>query len=78
MLKKHPSKDISESKGTMLKGKTICMCLTGSVAVISAPIVARELMRLGAEVIAVMTRAAAELISPALMHWATGNPVLTK
>jgi len=78
MLKKHPSKDISESKGTMLKGKTICLCLTGSVAVISAPIVARELMRLGAEVIAVMTRAAAELISPALMHWATGNPVLTK
>ncbi len=78
MSDKHPSKDIVESKGTILRGKTICMCLTGSVAVITAPIIARELMRLGAEVVAVMTKAATELISPALMHWATGNPVLTK
>ena len=74
----HPSKDIVESKGTILRGKTIVMCLTGSVAVITAPIIARELMRLGAEVIAVMTRAATELINPTLMHWATGNPVITK
>ncbi len=75
---KHPSKDILETKGTILRGKTICLALTGSVAVISAPIIARELMRLGAEVIAVMSRAATELMNPALMHWATGNPVLTK
>jgi phosphopantothenoylcysteine decarboxylase/phosphopantothenate--cysteine ligase len=73
----HPSKDIIESKGTILRGKTICICLTGSVAVITAPIVARELMRLGAEVIAVMSKAATELITPTMMHWATGNPVIT-
>ncbi|MHA1931472.1 MAG: bifunctional phosphopantothenoylcysteine decarboxylase/phosphopantothenate--cysteine ligase CoaBC [Promethearchaeota archaeon] len=74
----HPSKDIIESKGTILSGKTICMCLTGSVAVVSSPIVARELMRLGAEVICVMSKAATELINPALMEWATGNKVITK
>jgi len=74
----HPSKDIVESKGTILRGKTICLCLTGSVAVISAPIIARQLMRLGAEVICVMSKAAAELINPALMEWATGNPIITK
>jgi phosphopantothenoylcysteine decarboxylase/phosphopantothenate--cysteine ligase len=74
----HPSKDIIESKGTILRGKTICMCLTGSVAVINAPIIARELMRLGAEVIPVMSKAASELINPSLLHWATGNPVITK
>ncbi len=74
----HPSKDIQESEGTILRGKTICMCLTGSVAIISAPIIARELMRFGAEVIAVMTKAATELISPTMMHWATGNNVITK
>ena len=74
----HPSKDIVESKGTILRGKTICLCLTGSVAVISAPIIARQLMRLGAEVICVMSKAAAELINPALMEWATGNPVITR
>ncbi|TFG01941.1 MAG: bifunctional phosphopantothenoylcysteine decarboxylase/phosphopantothenate--cysteine ligase CoaBC [Promethearchaeota archaeon] len=78
MFDKHPSKDILETKGTILRGKTVCICLTGSVAVISTPIIARELMRLGAEVIAVMTKAATELISPALMEWATGNPVITK
>ncbi len=74
----HPSKDIIESKGTILSGKTICLCLTGSVAVVSSPIVARELMRLGAEVISVMSKAATELINPALMEWATGNKVITK
>jgi phosphopantothenoylcysteine decarboxylase/phosphopantothenate--cysteine ligase len=73
----HPSKDITESKGTILRGKTICICLTGSVAVINAPIIARELMRLGADVISVMSKAATELIKPTLMHWATGNPVIT-
>ena len=77
MSEKHPSKDIMESKGTILRGKTICLCLTGSVAVISSPIIARELMRLGAEVICVMSKAATELVSPALMHWATGNPAIT-
>jgi len=74
----HPSKDIVESKGTILRGKTICICLTGSVAVISSPIVARQLMRLGAEVICVMSKAATGLINPALMEWATGNKVITK
>ncbi|MFX1493788.1 MAG: bifunctional phosphopantothenoylcysteine decarboxylase/phosphopantothenate--cysteine ligase CoaBC, partial [Promethearchaeota archaeon] len=74
----HPSKDIIETKGTILRGKTICMCLTGSVAIINAPIIARELMRLGAEVISVLSKAATELINPSLMHWATGNPVITK
>ena len=73
----HPSKDIVESKGTILRGKTICICLTGSVAVVSSPIVARELMRLGAEVICIMSKAATELITPALMEWATGNKVIT-
>jgi len=77
-LMKHPSKDIIESKGTILRGKTICMCLTGSVACINSPMIARELMRLGAEVIVTMSKAATELINPSLMHWATGNPVITK
>lgn len=76
MAEKHPSKDIMESKGTILRGKTVCMCLTGSVAVVSAPIIARELMRLGAEVICVMSKAATELITPELMYWATGNKVI--
>jgi len=78
MTEKHPSKDIMESKGTLLRGKTVCMCLTGSVAIISAPIIARELMRYGAEIIAVMTPAATNLVTPEMIHWATGNEAITK
>jgi len=78
MNKDHPSKEILESKGTILRGKTICLCVTGSVAIIQAPIISRELMRLGAEVVCVMTRAATKLLGPDLMHWATGNPTITK
>lgn len=77
MSYRHPSKDIMELEGTILRGKTICLCLTGSVAIISAPIIARKLMRKGADVIAVMTRAATELVSPSLIHWATGNRVIS-
>ncbi|MHA1732270.1 MAG: bifunctional phosphopantothenoylcysteine decarboxylase/phosphopantothenate--cysteine ligase CoaBC [Promethearchaeota archaeon] len=78
MWLKHPSKDIVETRGTSLRGKSICLCLTGSVAVMSVPVLAREFMRMGAEVHAVMSRAATGLISPELIHWATGNPVITK
>jgi phosphopantothenoylcysteine decarboxylase/phosphopantothenate--cysteine ligase len=74
----HPSKDIIGSTSQVLKGKTVCMCLTGSIAIMNAPAVARELMRLGADVYAVMTKAATELVSPDLMNWSTGNPVVTR
>lgn len=73
----HPAKDIQGSIDQQLKGKKICLCLTGSVAVVTAPGIARELMRHGAEVITVMSKKACELIQPELLQWATGNPVIT-
>ncbi|MHA1370041.1 MAG: bifunctional phosphopantothenoylcysteine decarboxylase/phosphopantothenate--cysteine ligase CoaBC [Promethearchaeota archaeon] len=78
MSMKHPSKDITGSNSNILKGKTICICITGSVAAMTTPIIAREFMRLGAEVIAVMSKAATKLINPELIHWSTGNPVITE
>ena len=66
-----------ESKGTLLRGKKICLCLTGSVAVVSSPVLAREFMRLGAEVFCVMSKAACDLITPELMYWSTGNKAIT-
>ncbi len=74
----HISKDIIGSKSTILKNKKIALCITGSVAVIQCPILARELMRNGAEVFAVMTPSALNLISADIMQWATGNRVVTK
>ena len=58
----HPTKDIIESKSNKLKGKTICLCLTGSVGIINSPNIARELMRHGAEVITVMSEEAIALM----------------
>ncbi len=74
----HPSKDIIGSESTELEGKTICVCVTGSVAVTNTPALCRQLMRKGAEVYCVMSSAATELIHPNLLHWATGNSVITK
>jgi phosphopantothenoylcysteine decarboxylase/phosphopantothenate--cysteine ligase len=74
----HPSKDIIGSDSHELKGKTICICVTGSVAASNSPILCRLLMRRGAEVYCVMTHSATELIHPNLLHWATGNEVITK
>lgn len=74
----HPSKDIVESLGTELRGKLIVLGITGSVAAVQSPEIARELMRHGAEVIAIFSDAAQVIIHPYLMEWATGNPVVTE
>lgn len=74
----HPSKDILGTKGQELKGKKIVLCITGSVAASECPVIARELMRHGAEIYAVMTTMAQKIINPNLMEWATGNPVVTR
>jgi len=74
----HPSKDIIGTKGKELRGKRIVLCITGSVAAVQSPEIARELMRRGAEVYAVMSSNAQKIIHPNLMEWATGNPVVTE
>ena len=73
----HPSKDILNKMG-LLAGKKICVACSGSVAVIQSIYIIRELMRLGCEVYCVMSHSAQELIHPNLLHWASGNPVITK
>jgi len=73
----HSSKKIIGSKGRELEGRKIALCICGSVAAVKSSELARELMRHGAEVIPVMSYAAKEIIRPELMHWATGNPVIT-
>ncbi|MEJ5292944.1 MAG: bifunctional phosphopantothenoylcysteine decarboxylase/phosphopantothenate--cysteine ligase CoaBC [Candidatus Methanosuratincola sp.] len=78
MSRIHPSKDITGSKSSLIQGKRIALGICGSVACIRAPDIARELMRHGAEIRAVMTDAAKQLISPDLMEWATGNQVVTR
>ena len=74
----HTSKSITGSKSKELRGKRIVLCVTGSVAAIRSPDIARELMRLGADVYVVMTRMAKHVIHPDVLEWSTGNPVVTE
>ena len=77
-LGEHTSKQIIGTKGDSLEGMKIVLCVTGSVAAIKSPEIARELMRLGAEVYTVMTAMAQKIIHPYMMEWSTGNPVVTE
>ena len=77
-LGEHTSKGIIGSKGDELRDRRIVICVTGSVAAIKSPEIARELMRLGAEVYTVMTPMAQKIIHPYMMEWSTGNPVVTE
>ncbi len=74
----HPSHDIKGTKGKELEKRKIVLCITGSVAAVKCPELARELMRHGADVRTCMTSSATGLITPQLMHWATGNEVVTE
>ncbi|MDR0768187.1 MAG: bifunctional phosphopantothenoylcysteine decarboxylase/phosphopantothenate--cysteine ligase CoaBC [Methanosarcinales archaeon] len=74
----HPTLWIKEAKGTALSGKTIVIGVTGSIAAVETIKLARELIRHGADVYAVMTEAARQIIHEDSLHYATGNPVITK
>lgn len=71
-------KEIIGKKSRRLKGKRIALCITGSVGCIRSVEIARDLIRYGADVFAVMNSDAQALIGPSLLEWATGNSVVTK
>ncbi|HKC79328.1 MAG TPA: bifunctional phosphopantothenoylcysteine decarboxylase/phosphopantothenate--cysteine ligase CoaBC [Nitrosopumilaceae archaeon] len=77
-MSKHPSLDIVGSNGTEFAGKKIVLCISGSVAAYKAIELARLLMRHGADVICVASKAATNLIKPSYFKWATGNEVITQ
>ena len=78
MTEKHPSLDIKGTLSKDLCGKKIVLCICGSVAAVRSSEIARLLMRHGADVYPVMSKAACGIIHPDLMHWATGNEAVTE
>lgn len=74
----HPSSLIRGELGYSLWRRCIALAVTGSAAVYRSLDLARALMRLGAWVRPVLSRAAAELVSPRLFEWATGLPAVTE
>ncbi len=62
--------EIWQSKDSSLMGKRILFCLTGSIAVLEAIQVMREVIRYGGDPVVVMSPAAAELVTPTAVEWA--------
>ena len=72
----HPTLINKGIKGDTLSGKTILLGVTGSVAAVKTVELARSLIRRGADVYVVMTKAAQMLIHPYTLHYATGHDVI--
>ena len=69
----HPVNDIIESKSKILKNKTIVLGITGSIAAVETIKLSRELIRHGAKVIPVMSKAATKIIHQDAIWFATGH-----
>lgn len=61
----------------MISGKKIILGITGSIAAYKAAVLARLLVKAGAEVQVVMTEAAHEFVTPLTISTLTKNPVLS-
>jgi phosphopantothenoylcysteine decarboxylase/phosphopantothenate--cysteine ligase len=77
-MKNHPTHLLRQTSSNKLKDKTIVLAVTGSIAAVRTVELARELIRHGARVRAVMSEAAAGIINPDALHYATGEPVITR
>ncbi|AFL96080.1 bifunctional phosphopantothenoylcysteine decarboxylase/phosphopantothenate synthase [Thermococcus cleftensis] len=74
----HHVKLIYATKSRKLVGKKIVLAIPGSIAAVECVKLARELIRHGAEVHAVMSENATKIVHPYAMEFATGNPVVTE
>lgn len=72
------SHTLKSSKSRSLEGKTVVLGVTGSIAAVHTVELARELIRCGADVHAVMSSAARQILHPYALEYATGNPVITE
>ena len=61
-----------------LEGKTVVIGVTGSIAAIEVVKLIRALRRSGADVHAVMSSAACQIVHPRALEYATQNPVITE
>lgn len=68
--------DITGSVSHTLAGKTIVVAVTGSIAAVRAVDLIRDLIRRGAAVHCVMSRAAEQILHPYALEYASGNSVI--
>ncbi len=71
-------RDIEGTESDHLRGKTIVIAVSGSVAALESHRLSRSLIRHGARIQFFLTAAAATLVSPMALEWCTGSPVVTE
>ena len=71
----HPAERIRGVKTAKLQGKTIVLGVTGSIAAVETVKLARELIRHGADVHAVLSKSATAIVHPNALQFATGHEV---
>lgn len=69
---------IKGKKSRKLEGKRVVLGVTGSIAAVESVKLARELVRRGADVVAVMSKAARKIIHPYALEFATGRKTITE
>lgn len=74
----HPSDAIRGTKSRRLEGKLVVLGVTGSIGAVRTVEVARELIRHGAGVRAVMSEGAEGILTPEALRFATGEDVVSK
>lgn len=74
----HPADRIRGAKSTKLHGKTVVLGVTGSIAAVETVKLARELIRHGADVHAVLSKSATAIVHPNALQFATGRDVDTQ
>ncbi len=74
----HPADRIRGATSAKLKSKTIVLGVTGSIAAVETIKLARELIRHGADVHAVLSEAAQSIVHSNALQFATGRDVVTR
>lgn len=74
----HPSEEIYCEKSTKLRGKTVIVGITGSIAAVECFGTIRELVRHGADVYVVMTEEARKIVTPDSLEFACGHRPVTE
>jgi phosphopantothenoylcysteine decarboxylase/phosphopantothenate--cysteine ligase len=73
-----PAEEIYCEKSSKLKGKTVVIGVTGSIAATECFATIRELVRNGANVIPVMTPSAQQIVTPLSLEFASGKKTITE
>ncbi|MGI0151348.1 MAG: flavoprotein, partial [Thermoplasmata archaeon] len=74
----HPSRAIRGRRSELLAGRRILLGISGSIAAVEVIRIARELIRHGAHVRAVMSPEATRIVTPEAIHFATGTAPITR